>query len=214
MEHGMSAYHFVFYSSLLCCIVSLAWQLRKLIIAGMPADCAPAAGSVPAGVRYSFTGAMSPSKKESAFLHLPTYSAGLLYHAGTFLSLLLLFPLLADAEIPRVLSMSLFAFLMLTAACGTGMLVKRIATKHLRALSRPGDYFSNILVTVFQVITGLSILHGLLPKQTLLVFSSLLLLYIPFGKLKHLLYFFVARFDLGRFFGSRGVWPPSNPSKI
>ena len=42
----------------------------------------PASGKERTAVAYSFTGAMSPLKKESAFLHLPTYSAGLIYHRG------------------------------------------------------------------------------------------------------------------------------------
>ena len=38
---------------------------------------------------------------------------------------------------------------------------------------------------------------------------SLLMLYIPIGKLRHTVYFFAARYHLGYFFGWRGVWPPA-----
>jgi hypothetical protein len=39
---------------------------------------------------------------------------------------------------------------------------------------------------------------------------SLLFLYFPLGKLKHAIYFFAARYQLGFFYGWRGVWPPQN----
>jgi hypothetical protein len=41
----------------------------------------------------------------------------------------------------------------------------------------------------------------------LFIYAAFLFLYIPFGKLKHTVYFFSSRIYLGKFFGKRGVWP-------
>ena len=61
-----------------------------------------AKGKKSSGIIYSFTGAMSPIKKESAFLHLPTYAAGLIYHFGTFLSIFWLIVLFFSIELNEI----------------------------------------------------------------------------------------------------------------
>lgn len=77
----------------------------------------------------------------------------------------------------------------------------------LRSLSNPDDYLSNILVTLFQAGTILTLY---LPevRASYFILASILFLYIPLGKLKHVIYFFAARYHLGFFYGWRGVWPP------
>ncbi len=211
--NGMSWYIVFFLVSLLICLSSLANLLIVLVRTGDGIDYAPPSGSAGRGIQYSFTGAMSPSKKESAFLHLPTYTAGLAYHLGTFLSVFLVFLLLADVVLPSSLAWGLAALLMATTACGLFILVKRMVKKGLRELSSPDDYISNILVTGFQLITALSLIQGVSIKPLLFTWAGILLLYIPLGKLKHLLYFFAARRQLGIFYGRRGVWPPSDNYK-
>ncbi|MBE0646171.1 MAG: hypothetical protein IH596_00135 [Bacteroidales bacterium] len=187
---------------------SLFYALR-LIRLGKPVDKAPASGSVAPAVRYSMSGAMNPAKKESAYLHLPTYGAGILYHLGTFLSLLLFFFIWMQLPFSRMPVLILSGFLVLSSSCGIGILIKRGWKNELRALSNPDDYISNILVTLFQVGTFLALsIPELLPFYFLE--TSILFLYFPLSKLKHVIYFFAARYHLGFFFGRRGVWPPGN----
>jgi len=38
--------------------------------------------------------------------------------------------------------------------------------------------------------------------------ATILFLYLPFGKLKHVVYYFAARYHLGFFYGWRNTWPP------
>lgn len=204
----MTWFSLFFLISLLICLASLGYHLLFLLRSGQTPDFAPPSGNIRAGILYSFTGAMSPVKKESAFLHLPTYAAGMVYHLGTFISILLIFLLWADVVFPKALSLGIAAFLLASASCGTGILIKRSVKRNLRALSNPDDYISNTLVTVFQLLTALTLAFGSVFTPWLFVAAGLLLLYIPMGKLKHLLYFFAARCQLGLFFGRRGVWPP------
>jgi len=187
----------------------LLYHLVRLVHAGLPHDFAPPAGEPGPAIRYAFTGAMHPAKKESAFMHLPTYLSGLAYHTGTFLAFPVLILWLVFHPVPLMISLPASVILLLTGASGLGILLKRILNKKLRSLSHPDDYISNFLVTVFQITTALTLMN-LLPEQYLMLTTSLLLLYIPAGKLKHLLYFFSARIHLGNFYGSRGVWPPSH----
>lgn len=204
----MNWYDIFFLASLLVCLSALVYHFLLLVRMGDGTDFATPSGSTGQGILYSFTGAMSPSKKESAFLHLPTYAAGLAFHLGTFLSVFLVFLLLADVVLPAFLALGLAALLMAASACGLAILIKRMVKKGLRKLSNPDDYISNILVTGFQLLTALSLIPLVSIEPLLFVWSGILLLYIPLGKLKHLLYFFSARRQLGLFYGRRGVWPP------
>lgn len=199
------------------CLTACLVHFIRLLRLGKPVDYSRPAGNTGKAVRYAFTGAMSPARKESAFLHLPTYTAGLFYHLGTFLSLLLFFFFISGIMLEGWLAKGITAFLCVSAFSGTAILFKRIFRKELRALSNPDDFISNFLVTLFQFIT-LMILF--LPTIQLsnrptvqlsyyLIFT-ILMLYIPVGKLRHTVYFFAARYHLGFFFGWRGVWPPGN----
>jgi hypothetical protein len=173
---------------------------------GAPGDFSRPKGKPVPAIVYSFLGAMSPGKKESAYLHLPTYVAGLLYHAGTFFSIVLFFPLFLNTRLEGWWRGIAVGILLFSAFSGVGILIKRFAIKKLRLLSTLDDYLSNVLVTLFQVLTlEMLMWEAIAPIYFLCV--GVLLLYLPLGKLKHVLYFFAARFQLGLFYGRRGVWP-------
>lgn len=204
----MKWYHIFALLSLAICLASLAYHLIRLIRLGRPRDFSRQRGDVGQAIRYSLTGAMSPLKKESAYMHLPTYSAGILYHLGTFLSAGLFPFLMAGIHIPLVIRFILILFTALSSIAGAGILMKRSLKMALRHLSGPDDYLSNLLVTGFQALTALALwLPAMLPAY--FIWTALLLLYLPVGKLKHLVYFFAARFHLGFFYGWRNVWPPA-----
>jgi len=158
-----------------------------------------------AGVAYSFTGAMSPLKKESARRHWPTYLLGLFFHGGVFFAFAWLVALFLDTRAPLPLARISAACLLATALCGAALLVKRIVKSNLRRLSCPDDYFSNMLVVGFQVLTAAAVVDASV-TGALFVYAAALFLYIPLGKLRHAIYFPLARIYLGEFFGRRGVW--------
>jgi len=189
------------------CIAVLFFHLFRVISLGNPHDFSKATGKSKAAMPYAFVGAMSPTKKESAFLYLPTYTAGIVYHIGTFSALALFFIIVFDINLPPVLSLLLSGFFIIAGLCGFGILIKRIVKSQMRDLSNPDDYLSNLIVSVFQwASAGVLLSETLLPLYFLI--AGILFLYIPVGKLKHTVYFFAARYHLGFFFGHRGVWPP------
>lgn len=203
----MEWYHWLALASLVICVGSLLFHLIRLIRLGNPKDYSTPLGNPNAAMGYAFTGSMSPAKKESAFLHLPTYTAGIFYHLGTFLSIFIFFMLLFNFKIEGLIIWAFSFCLIISGISGLGILVKRILKPQMRTLSNVDDYISNLLVTIFHFITVSAIVDSaLLPVY--FVMASLLLLYIPVGKLKHTIYFFAARYQLGIFYGWRGVWPP------
>ena len=200
-------YQWISLASFGVCLIFSLYHLIRLVRLGKPKEYSTPAGTIAPAIQYSFIGAMSPAKKESAFLHLPTYFAGIAYHLGTFLSLLIFILIWAGVRFPVILAGVLALSLVISSGCGIGVLIKRILKKGLRELSTPDDYFSNLLVTFFQVMTAFVLgWNKVYPGYFIL--ASLLLLYIPIGKLKHAIYFFAARYHLGFFYGWRGVWPP------
>jgi nitrate reductase gamma subunit len=221
------------YAAFLFCVTMLLIHFFKLIKRGAPKDLSEKSGSVAAGVFYANTGAMSPVQKESAYKHLPTYTAGILFHIGSFLAFSCFIFLFFDEIITYFASnfffqhtfISLFIALSLWASSffGIGLIIKRIVSKKLRPISNIDDYFSTIIVTMFQIHSALLFTlyayddwfhkyfshdaHNAVIATYFLV-ATWLFLYLPFGKLKHIVYYFAARYHLGFFYGRRGTWPP------
>jgi hypothetical protein len=203
----MSWYQWLALCSMTLCVGSCLWHLSRLLRLGKPTDLSRPAGSETKGITYSFTKAMNPSKKESAYLHLPTYTAGLIYHLGTFISLFLLILNLLKYSPAGIFRWLICSFLILSVLAGLSILIKRFMVLKIRILSNPDDYVSNFLVTAFQASTVIYLAIGQPAVCPYYLTASALLLYLPVGKLKHLVYFFAARYHLGVFFGRRGVWP-------
>jgi len=203
----MTVFHWIVLSGFTIFILSTIVQLARLIGSGQKEDPSMLRGNTKPAVFYSLTFAMLPVKKETAYLHLPTYTAGILYHVGTFLSFFWLAIIFFNVTLPSILKTGSFLFLMITGVCGIGILFKRIIKEKLRYLSNPDDYASNLLVTAFQIITGLSLVRNEITSIVFLI-GGIIFIYIPLGKLRHAVYFFTTRIYLGLFYGKRGVWPP------
>jgi hypothetical protein len=203
----MTLYHWFAIGALAICLASLIYHFLRVVNKGKPVDYSKQMGNIGDAIKYAYTGAMSPTKKESAYLYLPTYTAGMLYHVGTFLSILLFFLLLFNYFPGGWINLVIAGFLVITGLSGLAIFIKRIIKQELRGLSNPDDFFSNLLVTAFQFVTAFVFYLGYtIPAYFILI--GVLLLYLPLGKLKHTVYFFTARYHLGFFYGWRGVWPP------
>lgn len=196
------------------CICSLFVFFLKIIRLGKPNDLSEKIGNTGKGILYSNTVAMMPQNKESAYLHIPGYAAGMLFHIGTFLSMLI-FVLSFFPFFTRWISgadkihLIIPVFLAVTCICGFILLFRRAFSKDLKPLSNPDDYISNILISTFQLFTMFYLLApGCCCMPTAYyVICILLFLYFPLGKLRHLVYYFSARYHLGFFYGWRNVWP-------
>jgi hypothetical protein len=194
------------------CALTLAGQLALAKAQGRPRAFAPAAGgpnpgSPQAGSRYAFTGAMLPWAKESVRMNPGGYALGLTMHAGLFAalaSLVLRGPAGSSLSPVQLAAVALSAA---GAAAGLGLLAKRLLQPHLRGLSNADDFVSNLLVTLTCTLAAAG--SRLLPWAV-----TALLCYIPLGKLRHCVFFFLSRHHLGAFFGRRGVWPPTGSSHV
>lgn len=198
---------------------SAAWALLALASLGLRTRAwgrrslhAPPAGNAAAGARYAFTKGMLPEAKESVRTHLPSYAAGLVFHAGVFASFGLLAASLAGVGPWSALARLGGAAAGAGALAGLGLFGKRIASPVLRGLSCPDDYVANLLTTAFAALAAVAAFAPA-ARGAWLVAGVALLLYVPVGKIRHCLLFFPARYEMGRFFGRRGTFPPTSRSQ-
>lgn len=209
----MSTLQIISLVALAFCFVMMLSHFVRIVRLGKPKDFSVKSGSVAKGVAYANTVAMMPANKESAYMHLPTYAAGIIYHLGTFLSLLLfvlsLFNL--NTYYPQWLSLAMAACLLVSGVCGTVLLIKRFVNKNLHSLANPDDYLSNFFTTLLHFATACYLAFAGCCCSVPYIYyisATLLLVYMPFGKLRHVVYYFAARYHLGFFYGWRNVWPP------
>jgi nitrate reductase gamma subunit len=211
----MHWYQYITLSCLMICFAACLWHFLRLIRLGKVKDLSRKSGNIAQAEVYSYTTAMLPAQKESAYLHIPTFTAGILFHLGSFIGLILFVVFFfAEPEIFRTYLVLAILFLLLliglavSAMCGFGLMLKRIFSKKLRDLSTIDDYLSNFLTTFFQICTGFYLIFGGVFAPYYYIAVSVFLLYIPVGKLRHVIYFFAARHQLGYFYGWRNSWPP------
>jgi hypothetical protein len=161
-------------------------------------------GSVRRGVVYAFTLGMAPWEKESTRLHWVAYLRGIGFHLGIFaaLGLLLASPWLA--RLPQPLVWGAAGVAAVGGVSGLLGLPLRWREANLRALSLPDDYAAVALTSVFVLLAAATARWpAILP--VFYAVAALLLAYVPFGKIRHCLYFFYSKFFFGAFFGRRGV---------
>ena len=201
----MSVERWILLASFAVFAAAAACYCLKVIFSPRTGDPAESRGDIARAVAYSFTGAMSPLKKESARRHAPTYAFGLLLHGGVAVAAFWVVIFFFGVRVPLVVATLSVSVLAVTSLSGVILLLKRITRRKLRYFSTPDDYFSNILVVGFQALALATLINvELIPA--LMIYASALLLYIPLGKLRHAIYFPLARVYLGLFFGKRGVW--------
>jgi hypothetical protein len=200
--------------STLLLAVAAAWAVAALAVqaigarAAFRAPHAPPAGRASDGVLYGFTGAMMPARKESVSRHPVSFAAGLLLHLGVAASFVTV--LVSIFPFPPALQLGRFALAPAAGAglfAGTFLLIRRLATPDLREISPPDDFVAIVAITLF--LTGsLAFWSGILPAAALRILATILLVYLPLGKLRHIVFFYLARADLSARLGFRGVYPP------
>lgn len=194
-------------------VVSLSIQVLQTFSFGRRRLHSNAEGSRSSGIRYALGRGMMPWEKESAAKHLPTYVAGMIYHAGIFAAIICALLLAAGIRPPDAAATVLRILLAAGFLMGAGLLLKRIVNPKMRSISCPDDFVSNLLVDGF-VFSGL--LSSWFPGATpvFLILAILTFFYMPVGKIRHCFFFFYSRILFGSYFGRRGVLPRRRPVKV
>jgi nitrate reductase gamma subunit len=175
------------------------------------------------GILYSWVNIATPWAMESTRNNKLLYIQFVIFHIGVTAAIGLSFiipylpGLLNSIVVLRILQV------MIGAAFIVGILrfIRRVSDPYMRAISTPDDYFSVLLLIVWFFFAALAVPND--PERgewILLVYfimTAFFLVYVPFSKISHYLYYPFTRLWFGRSMGYRGVYPirrSAQPSRI
>lgn len=199
-------------------LISIVWAILLLLVqwyiawGGGRIEFSAPSGRAISGIIYNFTIAMLPSHKESISKHPMKFVIGLLMHIGVFISIVKVLILLISPGTAPIIPNFISILLGISVICGFYLFVRRIITVDLRSMSVPDDYIS-ILLTIGLMIMAIAHETGQILSGAFLIYASIIYFYMPLGKLKHVLFFFIARAEYGGRLGYRGVYPVHNSVK-
>jgi len=169
------------------------------------------------GILYSWFIVANPTGMESYRKHWFVYAQFVVFHIGVVAAITMSFVI---ADVPALMdSAAVVTFFSVTiwCACGVGVLriIRRVGSRYLRAISSPDDYFSVVLLTIWFAVAASAAPYGPAAKQaagesmliTYYAVQTFFLLYVPFSKISHYLYYPFTRYYLGKSLGRRGVYP-------
>ena len=166
------------------------------------------------GILYSWFNIAMPWAMESTRRRFFLYLQFAVFHIGVAAAIGLSFVI---PEFPYLLSKPLIlAFQVVIGAAflvGLIRIVRRVGSPYMRAISSPDDYFSLILLTVWFLSAVLaapndeSTVAGQWYLLSFFVLTAFFLIYVPFSKISHYLYYPFTRYYFGKTMGYRGVYP-------
>ncbi len=159
---------------------------------------------------------MESTRKPTGFIF---YLSFVVFHLGVVAGISLAFisglyrPLLEGRAVATVMGVILGAAFLVALY----RILRRVGRPVMRLISTPDDYFSLIMLTVWFLLGVLAQAHiagaasfrneGYL--VAFLIATSFFLVYVPFSKISHYLYYPFTRYWIGRALGHRGSYPYS-----
>jgi nitrate reductase gamma subunit len=194
-------------------IVRITWFLRHKAGTERQAKSGPVRTTKAKGIIYSWANIFMPWAMESTRKKFLLYIQFGIFHVGVTAAILLSFiipyapGLLASDTVVLALQVVIGAAFVV----GIIRLVRRVGDRYMRAISSPDDYFSLVLLTVWFFFAVLAVPNetagGEWPLLTYFMLTAFFLVYVPFSKISHYLYYPFTRYYLGKSLGHRGVYP-------
>ncbi len=165
------------------------------------------------GEKYSLKNVISPWEMESSRSKPGMYIQFVLFHLGVVAAIGLSFiipygpGLLKSAAVVKIIQF------LVGAACIIGVMriIRRVTNPYIRAISSPDDHFSLVLLTVWFAFAFMAAPNNISGGEgimlTYFLLTAFFLMYVPFSKISHYLYYPFTRTYLGRHLGRRGVYP-------
>ncbi|MBU1338860.1 MAG: hypothetical protein KKD56_07325 [Acidobacteria bacterium] len=169
------------------------------------------AGNKNIGIIHSLFNVALPWNMESIRRNPYFYIQFLVFHFGVAAAISATFIIPYNPSLFENRGIVLAFRIVLAAALFVGLqrMFRRLRNRALRLISTPDDYFALSLMTVYFAAGYLAVPNRYnISEWPLLVFFGLtafFLVYVPFSKICHYLYYPFTRFFLGRTWGHRGV---------
>jgi nitrate reductase gamma subunit len=97
----------------------------------------------------------------------------------------------------------------LGALIGLSRLARRLVRPEMRVISSPDEIFSLVMLVVWMLAGVFAAPMRNEPAIiTFFLLTTFFLIYVPFSKISHYIYWPFIRFYLGKHLGHRGIYPP------
>ncbi|MEN8263869.1 MAG: hypothetical protein ABFR82_10425 [Nitrospirota bacterium] len=165
------------------------------------------------GGRHSLGMVLRPGEMESTKSKPMMYVQFAVLHLGLFLSIALSFiiPYAPGILESQVVLMIFRVILGAAFIVGIMRIYRRITHVYVRALSTPDDHFSLALLTVWLGFAFMAASNNISGGEgivlTYFLLTAFFLVYVPFSKISHYIFYPFHRLYIGRHFGRRGVYP-------
>jgi nitrate reductase gamma subunit len=203
-------------------IGGMAYRLLRMVLLGWPADKVPSRGSKIVGAAKSFLKGIViwpfvPWVKNTFKRNPVVYLAGGLFHLGLFAILIL-------GTAHMLVWKSLLGFgwktlpfpivdwmAAITIAAIIILFVNRLIHPVLKLISGPGEWL-NLLFVFLPMVSGYVMAHHLWFRYEVLfsihmIAVDILLIWIPFSRISHFMFYFFSKAIHGADFGKRAVEP-------
>jgi len=172
------------------------------------------------GILYSWAVIGMPWTMESTRTKPFFYGQFVFFHLGVVFAILLSFII---PYAPSLLNSNAFVIPFFQVFIGAAFMVgiirmiRRITSVYIRAISSPDDYFSLTLLTVWFGFAFFAVPNNIQQGEGILLtyffLTAFFLMYVPFSKISHYLYYPFTRYWFGKSMGHRGVYPIQHVGK-
>jgi nitrate reductase gamma subunit len=194
-------------------LTRIAWLLRFKAGKERQSSTGFPRTTVSKGVLYSWANIAMPWAMESTRTKPMLYAQFVVFHLGVTAAIGLSFIipyapgwLETAGAVPVLLGVIGAAFLV-----GVVRIFRRFRDPYIRAISTPDDHFSLWLLTVWFFFAFLAVPNSTAMGEwhllTYFILTAFFLVYVPFSKISHYLYYPFTRYYLGKTLGYRGVFP-------
>jgi nitrate reductase gamma subunit len=169
------------------------------------------------GARHSLFNVFMPWGMESTRKNFGFYLTFVWFHLGVVAGITLAFVSTIARSVLEIPAVFWISAVLLAGAFLIGIyrILRRIYKPVMKLISTPDDYFSLTMLTVWfalgavthAYIFGLEAFQSELYLVLYLLLTSFFLLYVPFSKISHYLYYPFTRIWIGRALGHRGSYP-------
>lgn len=212
----------MFYTALLVFLAGMAYRLFAVILLGWKADKVPNRGSKLRGVVASYIQGVGiwpfiPRVRHTFNRNPMTYLAGGLFHLGLFVVVLLgtahmlVWKSLLGFGWPTLPLPIIDWLSAATIVAMIALAINRRINPVLRLISGPAEW-ANLLIVFLPMITGYMMTHHLFFRYEVLyslhmLSVNVLLIWIPFSRIAHFMFYFFSRTYHGAQAGKRAVAP-------
>ena len=168
------------------------------------------------GIVYSWANIFMPWAMESTRKKFIMWLQFGVFHTAVTLSIIMSFiiPYLPGVMEYTIVVRGLQGLFAAAFLVGCYRIYRRLSDPFMRAISSPDDYFSLTLITVWFAFAFLAAPNKSATALLIYFFmTAFFLMYVPFSKISHYLYYPFTRYYFGKSMGYRGVYPIKHVSE-